>query len=63
MPDNEVKGSKTTFEDLLDTLKELEAEPTDIHNERKSYKDIWGNFLHNLSIFTQSKEQIFLKHL
>jgi len=41
-PDDETKGSKTTFEDLLDTLKELEAEPPEINKQQKSFKDVWA---------------------
>ncbi|XP_065066186.1 centrosomal protein of 131 kDa-like isoform X2 [Rhopilema esculentum] len=41
--EEEVKGSKTTFEDLLDTLKELESEPPELSKQRKSYKDAWIN--------------------
>ena len=37
-----MKSSKTTFEDLLDTLKELEAEPPELKEPRKSFKDAWG---------------------
>ena len=57
-PDGEAKSSKTTFEDLLDTLKELEAEPPEVNKQQKSFRDIWGN---PCSIFALTFIEIFIK--
>ena len=36
-----MKGSKTTFEDLMDTLKELESDPPELSKQSKWIKDAW----------------------
>ena len=37
---NDVKSSKTTYDDLMNTLKELEEEPPEL--KRSSLQNIWG---------------------